>query len=98
MSNAWLHFRLNPYCRRRIRGSAPWITALQRVTKQRGYFRPQVVTQLLDAHYRGEANHAEYLWDLLVLELWHHTFIDGNGYTASIPTRPLTNAVLLSVS
>jgi asparagine synthase (glutamine-hydrolysing) len=43
---------------------------------QRGYFRPQEVARLLDAHCRGEMDHAKYLWDLLVLELWQRTFID----------------------
>jgi asparagine synthase (glutamine-hydrolysing) len=65
---------------------------------QRGYFRSQAVAELLDRHCRGEADHAAYLWDLLMLELWHRTFIDGDSYTASIPTRPLTNAILLSAS
>jgi asparagine synthase (glutamine-hydrolysing) len=73
-------------------------TLLNPRAMQRGYFRPQAVAQLLDAHCRGEANHAEYLWDLLMLELWHQTFIDGDGYTASMPTRPLTNAPLLSMA
>jgi asparagine synthase (glutamine-hydrolysing) len=45
---------------------------------QRGYFRPQAVAELLDTHCRGEANHAAYLWDLLMLELWQRTFIDGD--------------------
>jgi asparagine synthase (glutamine-hydrolysing) len=45
--------------------------------KQRGYFRPEVVSRLLDAHSRGEADHGKYLWDLLILELWHRTFLDG---------------------
>jgi asparagine synthase (glutamine-hydrolysing) len=66
--------------------------------RQRGCFRPQVITRLLDTHCRGEANHAEFLWDLLMLELWQRTFIDGDGYSASIPTRPLTNSTLLSIS
>jgi asparagine synthase (glutamine-hydrolysing) len=48
---------------------------------QRGYFQPQAIAKLLDAHCRGEANHAEHLWDLLMLELWHRTFIDGEGLT-----------------
>ena len=67
---------------------------------QRGYFRPQEVTRLLDAHCRGEADHAKYLWDLLVLELWHQTFIDGKDLTASclIDTQHgnTTNSSLLS--
>jgi asparagine synthase (glutamine-hydrolysing) len=53
---------------------------------QRGCFRPQAVAKLLDAHCRGEANHAEYLWDLLMLELWHQTFIDNKDYTTSVLT------------
>jgi asparagine synthase (glutamine-hydrolysing) len=59
---------------------------------QRGYFRPQAVTKLLDDHCRGEANHAKYLWDLLILELWHQTFVDVKDLTASIPmdTQPGT--------
>jgi asparagine synthase (glutamine-hydrolysing) len=65
---------------------------------QRGYFRPPAVAKLLDAHCRGEANHAEYLWDLLMLEIWHQTFIDGNSYTTFIPTQPLTNTTPLSIS
>jgi len=44
---------------------------------QRGYFRPKAVGKLLDAHSRAEADHSKYLWDLLILELWHRTFLDG---------------------
>jgi asparagine synthase (glutamine-hydrolysing) len=58
---------------------------------QRGYFRPQTVAKLLDTHCRGEANHAEYLWDLLMLELWHQTFADGKDYTTSVPSSGLTD-------
>ena len=69
---------------------------------QRGYFRPQAVAKLLDAHCRGEANHAKYLWDLLMLELWHQTFIDSKDLTASVPmdTQPETtiNSPLFSGS
>jgi asparagine synthase (glutamine-hydrolysing) len=59
-------------------------TLLSPRARQRDYFQPQAVAMLLDAHCRGEGHHAEYLWDLLVLELWHQTFIDGKGLTASI--------------
>jgi asparagine synthase (glutamine-hydrolysing) len=61
-------------------------------SRQRGYFRPQTVATLLQAHDRGEANHAESLWDLLMLELWHQTFIDGEDFTAPIPTSTRTRA------
>jgi asparagine synthase (glutamine-hydrolysing) len=46
---------------------------------QRGYFLPKVLATLLDEHCMGREDHAEDLWALLVLELWHRTFIDGEG-------------------
>ena len=46
---------------------------------QRGYFRKQAMAQLLDEHCTGRQDHAETLWQLLVLELWHRTFIDAGG-------------------
>jgi asparagine synthase (glutamine-hydrolysing) len=46
---------------------------------QRGYFQSKVIAGLLTEHCRGQVDHAEDLWDLLVLELWHRTFIDGEG-------------------
>ncbi|MCH7615526.1 MAG: asparagine synthase (glutamine-hydrolyzing), partial [Nitrospinae bacterium] len=46
-------------------------------TLQRGYFRPAKVEELLQEHSQGQRDHAAQLWDLLVLELWHRTFIDS---------------------
>lgn len=42
----------------------------------RGYFRPEVVRRYLDEHCRGDAHHHPRLWALLMLEVWHRTFID----------------------
>jgi asparagine synthase (glutamine-hydrolysing) len=44
---------------------------------QRGYFDPTFVRSLLDEHTSGKANWHYHLWNLLMLELWHRTFIDG---------------------
>jgi asparagine synthase (glutamine-hydrolysing) len=43
----------------------------------RGYVRPERVRALWERHQRGAGNHASVLWALLMLELWHRTFIDG---------------------
>jgi asparagine synthase (glutamine-hydrolysing) len=44
---------------------------------QRGYFRPEAVRKYLQEHISGSAHHHSQLWNLLVLECWHRTFIDG---------------------
>ncbi|MBV9867586.1 MAG: asparagine synthase (glutamine-hydrolyzing) [Abitibacteriaceae bacterium] len=42
----------------------------------RGYFEPDVVRRFVREHLESEANHDLRLWSLLMLELWHHEFID----------------------
>ncbi len=49
---------------------------------QRGYFDAAVVRRMVDEHVRGAANWHYLLWTLLMLELWHRTYIDGNGELA----------------
>ena len=45
--------------------------------RERGYFDPERVRQLLSEHKSGERDHHRVLWQLLVLELWHREFIDS---------------------
>jgi asparagine synthase (glutamine-hydrolysing) len=45
----------------------------------RGYFQPEVVRRMLREHASGERDHHRVLWQLLVLEEWHRTFIDDNA-------------------
>jgi len=59
---------------------------------QRGYFRPEVVARMLNEHVHGQADRADDLWDLLVLEVWHRTFID-DAVRARIPEGPLASGV-----
>jgi asparagine synthase (glutamine-hydrolysing) len=47
-------------------------------TKQRGYVDSRYVALLLDEHERGRRDHSMGLWALLMLELWHRQFMDGN--------------------
>ena len=43
---------------------------------ERGYFRKKVVQRLLGEHIKGVRQWHYQLWNLLMLELWHRTFID----------------------
>jgi asparagine synthase (glutamine-hydrolysing) len=45
-------------------------------SRQRGYFEPACVRQLIDEHLSGRWDHSYRLWCLLVLELWHRKFAD----------------------
>jgi len=55
----------------------PWVEGilLDRRTLERGYFRPDYVRGLVEAHMHG-ANHGVRLGALLTLELWHRQFLD----------------------
>ncbi|MBN1851805.1 MAG: asparagine synthase (glutamine-hydrolyzing) [Pirellulales bacterium] len=44
----------------------------------RGYFREEAVRNLIREHTEGIFNHAQRLWMLLVLELWHREWIDSS--------------------
>ena len=43
---------------------------------ERGYFRKEFVRRLLDEHIKGVLQWHYQFWNLLMLELWHRTFID----------------------
>jgi asparagine synthase (glutamine-hydrolysing) len=49
----------------------------------RGYFEPKSVHTLWNAHCGTMSNYAPQLWGLMMLELWHRTFVDR------LPTAPL---------
>jgi asparagine synthase (glutamine-hydrolysing) len=48
---------------------------LDTCTLQRGHFRPEAITQLLDEHQQGRFNHGYRLWSLLILELWQREWL-----------------------
>jgi asparagine synthase (glutamine-hydrolysing) len=54
-------------------------TLLAPRARSRGYFRPEVVQRFLDEHARGRASWHYLLWNLLMLELWHRTYVDSDG-------------------
>src|SRR4029450_7836423 len=62
---------------------AAWALLLSPRALGRGYVRGERVRALWERHQRGAGNHASVLWALLMLELWHRTFIDGAAGTAA---------------
>lgn len=52
----------------------------------RGYFEPAAIRRLVDEHAEGRADYAPQLWTLLVLELWHQTFIDHPSPSPDVDT------------
>jgi asparagine synthase (glutamine-hydrolysing) len=45
----------------------------------RGYFKPEVLTRLVDDHLDGRVDRGRSLWTLLSLEIWHRLFVDDDG-------------------
>jgi asparagine synthase (glutamine-hydrolysing) len=54
----------------------------------RGYFRPGAIRRMLEDHARKKASWHYLLWTLLMLELWHRTYIDGDGDVSWRQTLP----------
>jgi len=44
--------------------------------RQRGYFEPTAVRQLIEEHRSGRQDWSMQIWQLLTLELWLQTFVD----------------------
>jgi len=66
---------LEHWFRRELREMACDVLLSSRMA-ERGYFRMESVKRLLDEHVNGTRSWAYQLWNLLMLELWHRTFID----------------------
>ncbi len=47
--------------------------------QKRGLFRPEVVRSFIDEHRSGAQDWSMQIWQLLTLELWMQTFLDGGG-------------------
>jgi asparagine synthase (glutamine-hydrolysing) len=55
--------------------------------RQRGYFQMDAVRRLLDEHRNGANSWQKELWNLLMLELWHRTFIDERPRFSTVVDR-----------
>jgi asparagine synthase (glutamine-hydrolysing) len=56
----------------------------------RGYFRQQALQAMVDANNAGRGEFQSILWDLLMLELWHRSYIDR----APVVRKPFALATL----
>ncbi|MBC8032345.1 MAG: asparagine synthase (glutamine-hydrolyzing) [Pyrinomonadaceae bacterium] len=63
----WFRGQLQPFLRE---------TILSEKALKRGLFKPEAVKQMVELHTRGERDHSNQLWTLLMLELWFQRFID----------------------
>lgn len=67
---------LNDWFRRTLSGHAQAILLDERC-RRRGFFHPETLRQVLDAHVQGRRDYGEWIWLLLNLELWFQTFVDS---------------------
>lgn len=47
--------------------------------REAGYFNPTYLSRILDEHMRGQGNHRQLLWPLVVLEFWRQRYVAGTG-------------------
>ena len=65
---AWLRGELEPFARE---------TLSAETLRRQGFFRPEVVTRLLDEHVARREDHSRRLWGLLAFTLWHERHVEG---------------------
>jgi asparagine synthase (glutamine-hydrolysing) len=64
---------------------------LDRRSRERGLIDPAAVESLVRDHAAGRTEGGDRIWSLMNLELWHRTFIDGDGVqTLPAPSAPST--------
>ena len=64
---AWLRGELEPFARE---------TLSSETLRRQGYFRPEVVTRLLEDHLARRADLSRQLWGLLAFTLWHEHHVE----------------------
>jgi asparagine synthase (glutamine-hydrolysing) len=64
---AWLRCELEPFARETLSAAT---------LDRQGFFRPEAVTRLLDAHVAGREDYSRQLWGLLAFTLWHEHHVE----------------------
>jgi asparagine synthase (glutamine-hydrolysing) len=65
-----------------------------RAVEQRGLFRPQAISNLLEDHFEQRRDNALKLWGLLMLELWFRMYIDQSWDSEAAISRHLEGGQL----
>ncbi|MGZ4339682.1 MAG: asparagine synthase (glutamine-hydrolyzing) [Gaiellaceae bacterium] len=65
---AWLRGELEPFARE---------TLSAETLRRQGFFRPDAVGRLIDAHVSGREDLSRQLWGLLAFTLWHEHHVEG---------------------
>jgi asparagine synthase (glutamine-hydrolysing) len=60
---------------------------LESRSQDRGLFKPAAVQRLFREHRAGYRDHANRIWRLLNLELWHRVCLEGESFQAT-PREP----------
>jgi asparagine synthase (glutamine-hydrolysing) len=67
---AWLRGELEPLARSILSPGA---------LRRQGFFRPEPVARMLDAHVAGGQDLSRQLWSLLVFSIWHDRYVNESG-------------------
>jgi asparagine synthase (glutamine-hydrolysing) len=74
---------LGVWFRGKLRGAFQDVLLSPRA-RQRGYFDTREVQRLLEEHLAGRRDHELRLWQLLMFELWHRSYLDEG---TAVPDR-----------
>jgi asparagine synthase (glutamine-hydrolysing) len=77
---AWLRGELEPFARE---------TLSPETLRRQGFFRPEVVTRLIDEHVARREDRSRQLWGLLTFTLWHERHVERTPGAV----RPLAEAL-----
>jgi asparagine synthase (glutamine-hydrolysing) len=64
---AWLRGELEPFARETLSAAT---------LRRQGFFRPEAIMRVLDAHVSGKEDLSRQLWGLLAFTLWHERHVD----------------------
>jgi asparagine synthase (glutamine-hydrolysing) len=73
---AWLRGDLEPFAREVLSADT---------LRRQDFFRPQVVTRLLDDHVGGREDLSRQLWGLLAFTLWHERHVESTPGPVRVP-------------